>query len=329
MHKNSSINESKYRGTKKDIVDSPEFIEIGETGALEQAWVGDGIPIGASKAMIEAFKNRFQRNPTNGDIEITVVVNDDAMVKEGNIVDHVYNSRDELSFSVKLHQQLKIEDMEDVLNRDTDFFHYIGHIDDDGFECVDGQLDVTNMDYTGIKSFLLNACSSYMQAIGLIEMGAAAGIATLRPVLDSGAERIGRAIARLLNLGFPFISALKIAKTESIMGDNYVLIGDGGLDLTQSKSGIPSLCKISKNSEENDVSYWTYVNRRKDLGSITIPYVKGNQKYFLTSGHTGRFMMGNDELLEFLSMGEMPIIMDSSLYWSNENDFVEGLINKD
>jgi len=319
--KDDDITQTRGSEMKRSI----EYIDICENDTLEQAWIGNGIPVGASKAMVEAFKNRFKRSPTDGDIDITVVMNDEGMIEEGDIIDNIYDSREKLSFSVEDHQKLTTDELQNILHEETDFFHYIGHIDDNGFECTDGQLDVTKMNETGVDAFLLNACSSYKQAIGLVKAGATAGIATLRPVLNSGAERIGKAIARLLNLGFPLIAALEISKSESIMGENYVVIGDGGVDLTQPKSGIPSLCEISKRSGSNKVSYWTYATRRKDLGSITIPYVENNKEYFLTSGHTGEFIMEDRDLIEFLSMGDMPIKMESILYWSNENEFIKDL----
>jgi len=322
--KNSLLNSSATRDLSQ-TTDVGDLVRIERNESLEQTWVGDGIPVGASKAMIRAFRNRLQRNPTDGDIIITVIVNDEEMASEGNIVDKVYASREQLPFDVEVHQRLKTKELETILRQDIDFLHYIGHIDDEGFECTNGQLDVTEINETGVDAFLLNACSSYKQAVGLINIGAVAGIATIRPVLNSGAERIGRAIARLLNLGFSFIASLEISKIESVMGENYVLIGDGGLDLTQSKGGIPSLSKIHRENGLNKVEYRTYSTRRKNIGSMTIPYAKNNKKYFLTSGHTGEFKMNDDDLIEFLSMGEMPVITESNLYWSDENGILKRL----
>lgn len=310
--------------SKRDQVEGPEeFVQITETDARERTWVGDGIPVDASKAMIEAFKNRIQRDLINDGINITVVVNDSKMMEEGNTVDDIYQSRREISFTVDAYQDLTVEELRSVLLTESDFLHYIGHIDDKGFECVDGQLDMKELDKTGVDTFLLNACSSYSQAIELIKSGGIVGIATIKPVLDSGAKRVGETIARLLNIGFPFMTALDIAKSKSIIGENYVVIGDGQLNLTQSKSGAPSLCEVVSNNEGNDIKYITYPTRKRDLGSITIPYAKNNQDYYLTSGTTGEFTMENKELLQFLTMGEMPIKLNSTLYWSDDNDFVD------
>jgi hypothetical protein len=314
-----SVETDEVTRTNIDEFEEPdEYVNIPETTSFEEVWIGSGIPIGANKATKRAFHNRLERSPIDGDIDITVVVNDEQMAEEGVIVDDIYGSREQLSFSVNVYQRLTVEELHNLLEKQTDFFHYIGHIDEHGFECVDGQLEVKDIDNAGADTFLLNACSSYQQAIGLIEAGSIAGIATLKPVLNSGAERVGKAIARLLNLGFPLIAALKLAQDQSIMGDNYVVIGDSGLNLTQPKSGIPSACEITNCDESYDLSYKTYLTRKRNLGTMTIPFVKNNKKYFLASGQTGMFELTINDLLRFLSEEELPVQKDSKLYWSDE-----------
>jgi len=303
-----------------------KHIKILESNSIEHTWIGREMSIGASKAILDSFKNRLDQDPTDGDIEIIVIVNDEKMAEEGTIVDDVYDSRDQLDLTTKLRHQLTTEELRAVLNQEFDFLHYVGHIDKAGFRCSDGQLDAASINNMNTSTFFLNACTSYQQAIELIKSGAVAGIATTEPVLNSGAERVGKTAARLLNLGFPIISALKIAKSESIMGRNYTVIGDGSTSLTQAESGIPSLCDIQKDNQNKfKTIYKTYPTRRKDLGTITIPYAKNNSSYFLTSGRTGEFIMDKNELIRFASMGKMPIKLNSTLYWGSENQFVNQL----
>lgn len=301
----------------KDI-EPEEYVQLPDDSSLEQTWIGDGIPIGASKSMLAAFKNRLRRDPTEGDIEISVVVNDDQMIEEGETVDEVYETREQLGLSVDIYHQQTVDELYELFQRDTDFLHYIGHIDNKGFQCIDGQLDVTKMESVSIDSFFLNACLSYQQAIGLINAGSIAGIATIKPVLNSGAELVGKMVARLLNLGFPLTTALNIAKSKSIMGDNYVIIGDGGLDLTQPTTGVPSSCEIVKRNDEFEIIYRTYLTRAKSIGSITIPYINENQQFYLTSGSAGKFSMNIKELLRFLSEDKLPVKIGSRYHWSDE-----------
>jgi hypothetical protein len=299
-------------------IEPEEYVEIPDDDALEQTWVGDGIPVGASKSMTTAFKNRLQRNPVDDNIEISVVVNDTDMMEEGEVVDDVYGSREQLGLNADIHRQLTTDELYQLLQQNTDFLHYIGHIDSDGFECIDGSLDVTEISNVGIDSFFLNACSSYQQAIDLINAGSIAGIATFKPVLNSGAERVGKTVARLLNLGFPLIASLSIAKSKSLMGDNYVVIGDGGLDLTQPISGSPSMCDVTKVDNEFSINYNTYLTRKQSIGSITMPNIIDNQYFYLTSGSTGEFKLGVNDLLRFLSEEKMPVRLESKLHWNDE-----------
>jgi hypothetical protein len=318
QQKTTSENTSVNMTRSGDCTEPDEYIEIPDNDSVEQTWVGDGIPIGASKSTMTAFKNRLQRDPTDDNLEISVVVNDKNMTKEGDVVDDVYSSREKLSLSVNIHHNITPGELHKLLQQDTDFLHYIGHIDSDGFECADGSLDITEIESVSVDSFFLNACSSYQQAIELLNAGSIAGIATTKPVLNSGAEQVGMTVARLLNLGFPLVVALNIAKSESIMGNNYVVIGDGSLDLTQPISGSPSMCEIRRTEDDFIINYKTYPTREKGIGSITIPHVKNNQSFYLTSGSTGKFVMKINDLIRFLSEEEMPTKIDSTLHWSDK-----------
>jgi len=314
--------ETESDGLDQEIFD---YIDIPDYNSTERTWVGDGIPIGANKSVPAAFRNRLNREPTEGNIEISVVVNDDDMIQEGEVVNDVYGSRKELTPNVNIQHNLDKDGLYDTLQENVDFLHYVGHIDKNGFQCTDGQLGVENIDNSSVDTFFLNACSSYKQAVGLINAGSIAGIATIKPVLNSGAERVGESIARLLNYGFPLVVALDLAKSKSIVGDNYVVIGDGGLDLTQPESGIPSSCEIIKKDGFFVLRYITYPTRSKSIGSITIPYVKNNDQFYLTSGITGEFNMKIDDLLNFLSKENLPVKFNSKLYWS-DNISVDELV---
>jgi hypothetical protein len=306
------------RSGERNSVPSEEYVRLPEDNSFEQTWVGDGIPVGATKSMLNAYKNRLDREPTEGNINVTVVVNDEKMSGEGDLVNEAYGNREQLVFNVDVHHQLTVDELHEVFQKDIDFLHYIGHIEHNGFQCHDGQLDATGITNVGINSFFLNACTSYQQAIGLINAGSISGIATTNPVLNSGAERVGESIAKLLNNGFSMVASLTIAKSRSIMGDNYVVIGDGGLSLTQPRGGIPSLCEITRQDDQFKLLYRTYLTRGENIGSITIPHMKNNQLFHLTSGATGEFHIGIDDIIKFLSKGTFPVKLDSKLYWSDK-----------
>jgi len=294
------------------------YVQPPETDSLEQAWLGPGIPIGASKASLQAYRNRLSREPIEGDIGITVVCNDPRMAEERDAVEDVYGSREELPFDIRTYYELTTEELRAVLAEETEFLHYIGHIDEDGFQCPDGALDVTTIDSIGVDSFLLNACQSYEQGMELIERGAIAGIVTLSDVVNSGAVDIGRSLARLLNYGFPIRISLDLACKDSYIGSDYIVVGDGSFSVAQVQAMLPNMCDITRNGDTFTVDYRTFPSAEYELGSLVVPYVPGNETYYLTSGTADVFELTQSELTDFLSLENVPTMVDGSLYWSDK-----------
>jgi len=294
------------------------YVQPEETDSLEQTWVGDGTPIGASKATTEAFQNRLDRTPTEGDIGITVVCNDTQMTEEIDAVDAGYGSREKLPFDVTVYQDLTTSELREVLTAQTDFLHYIGHIDSEGFECPDGKLDATTLETVAVDAFLLNACQSYTQGMELLKRGSSGGVVTLSDVINSGAVRIGRTMARLLNGGFPLRAALNIARGESIIGGQYIVVGDGGLSIAQPESGTPNLCEIERDGDEFVFRMKTYPTTQYAMGTLVMPYIEQNDTHFLSSGRGKEFSMTEDELARFLRLEEVPVRVDGKLRWSTD-----------
>ncbi|MGQ4556231.1 hypothetical protein [Halobellus sp. GM3] len=294
------------------------YVQPPETDSLEQAWVGPGIPIGASKASLQAYRNRLSREPVEGDIGITVVCNDPKMAEERDAVEAVYGSREELPFEVRTHYELPVDELREVLAANTEFLHYIGHIDESGFQCPDGALDVETVDTVGVDSFLLNACQSYEQGMELIERGAIAGIVTLSEVVNSGAVDIGQSLARLLNYGFPIRISLDIAKRDSYIGSDYIVVGDGSFSVAQVQGALPNMCEITRSDDGFAVDYRTYPSAEYELGSLVVPYIPDNNTYYLSSGTADVFVLSDSELEDFLSLENIPTLIDGSLRWSND-----------
>jgi hypothetical protein len=308
-------------------VQSPSLgacVEPETADSLEQAWVGSETPMGASKATPQAYRNRLDREQSSGDIGIVVVCNDPEMEVERGLVDSVYGSREELPFDVRVQRNLRTDELAAVLETDTDFLHYIGHIESEGFECPDGRLDATDLDRVGVDAFLLNGCRSYDQGMALIDGGAIGGIATLTDVANAGAVSIGSDLARLLNCGFPLRAALEVAKEDSVIGEQYLVVGDGGMTIAQPEGGTPCLYEIEQSGEEYEVSIRTHVNSGDGMGSMLRPTVEGGVNYYLNSGHIDTFRMTKDELGTFL-FTTMPIKFDGELFWSDEVDLNEFL----
>jgi hypothetical protein len=296
------------------------YVQPETTDSLEQSWVGEGAPIGASKATTAAFHNRLDRAPADGNIGITVVCNDARMANERDVVDEVYGSRDELPFDVRVHHDLSRAELRDVLSTDADLLHYIGHIDGAGFECADGKLDATTLSTAGPDAFLLNACQSYEQGAALIDAGAIAGIVTLSDVINSGAVRMGRMLARLLNRGFPVGSALEVARDDSIIGEQYTVLGDSSLSLARTDGGPPNVCVIDRLTDGYELNWKPYPATGIGMGSLVMPWINDEDQYYLWSGDSRSFELSAGELEQFLSLETVPVKIDGSFVWSDELD---------
>lgn len=310
--------------TARTVVESaptPDLVRVEESDAMEQTWIGEGVPIGASKGMIQAFRNRLNRQPADGDIDITVVCNAPEMDQERNLVDEVYGTREELPFDVDVRRELTRSELREILGSETEFLHYIGHIDAAGFECTDGRLDAATLDHVAVDVFFLNACTSYQQGMQLIENGSTAGIVTLQDVINSGAERIGYTLARLLNSGFPLRAALNLAKTRSIMGGHYLVIGDGGVDVVQAEHGTPILFDVDRTRSTNRVDIEAFPTQKRGMGTIFYPAVEGVDEHFLAAGRTCSVDLDDGALLEYHQMGDAPMLLDGELCWREEADF--------
>ncbi|MDS0293022.1 hypothetical protein [Halogeometricum luteum] len=298
------------------------YVQPEETDSLEQAWVGEGTPVGASKASLQAYRNRLYRSPTEGDIGITVVCNDPKMADEREDVETVYGSRDALPFDVQVQYELTREELRDALASETDFFHYIGHIDDGGFHCSDGTLDAATLSEVGTDAFLLNACRSYEQGMHLIDAGAIAGIVTLDDVVNSNAVEVGSMLARLLNRGFPIRTSLNLVSKDSIIGSDYLVIGDGGHPIAQVQAAFPNSVEIEKMADNSfEVEFHTYPAAEFGMGSMVQPFMPGDVPYYLSSGIADVFYLTETELQEFLDMETIPVVVNDSLYWSDDLSF--------
>ena len=306
------------RSASETLPETPSIVQLEETDSLEQAWIGEDVPLGASKATVQAFRNKLAREATDGDIAITVICNDEEMLAEHDDVADVYGNREELPFDVRMYRDLSADQLRFVLESETDFLHYIGHIDERGFECSDGMLDVADLDSVGVDTFFLNACRSYQQGMELIDRGAIAGVVTLEDILDSGALRIGRAMARLLNRGFPMRAALNIASGQSIIGNQYVMVGDGNMDIAQAKSGTPAIFELKRQNNSIKVDFRTYPTGHRGVGTMIMPHIKSNERHFLTSGTLKSFNVSEKELSKIFDIEVVPIRVDGQLTWSDD-----------
>ncbi|WP_435074760.1 caspase family protein [Halorubrum sp. HHNYT27] len=296
-----------------------DFVRPEPVDTVEHAWVGDGVPIDANKATLDAYHRRLEAGAVEQSrISVLVVCNDEQMREEGEVAD-LYGIRDMVQFDIDVRHDLTRAEMRDVLESDVDFLHYVGHVDDRGMQCTDEYLDLTDEDLdVGISAFLLNACQSYRQGEALVHRGSRGGIVTLSDVANSPATQLGRIIARLMNGGFNLRTALHVAKRELITGHQYIVVGDGGTTICQSQSGAAAVVNIHNEDPPWNLSVNVYPNGPYGSGTMTTPNTTSETSNYYVPGEIDLDDVSKLQLQKFLNLEVLPVFTPAGLVWSDE-----------
>ena len=280
-------------------------------------WLADGVPIDVFKSVPEAYENRFRYlSQGEGNIDVTVILNDEEMVDEHENVAAIYEERaEDLPIDVTIHEHLTEAELAAVLESPHDFVHYIGHCETDGLRCTNGNLAVSDIDQSNVQTFFLNACGSYYEGRDLIKKGSVAGAVTFTKVLNKQAAKVGVAFARLLINGFNIDLAIQIARRRIMMGKDYAVVGDGTHVLTQADNWYPILLEVS---ERDGAFELTHSQLPVDTnGTFYQVYHDGYDEYHL-QGIDVTLEVDRAELLALLDRAKAPVIYDGELYWSEE-----------
>ncbi|MDB2236200.1 caspase family protein [Halorubrum ezzemoulense] len=300
-----------------------EFVRPEPVDTVEHAWVGDGVPLDANKATLDAYHRRLEAGRVEQSrISVLVVCNDEQMREEGNVAD-LYGLRDMVQFDIEVRHDLTRTEMRETLESDVDFLHYIGHVDDRGMQCADSYLDLTDEDLEiGVSAFLLNACQSYQQGEALVHRGSRGGIVTLSDVANSPATTLGRIIARLMNSGFNLRTALHVAKRELITGHQYIVVGDGGTTICQSRSGIAVVIDIKSNDESLDFKMCAFPNGPYGVGSLYVPNITNTTKNYVVPSNAVFNSVSDNQVRESLELETVPVFYNGELDWSDNLNFL-------
>ena len=288
------------------------------TESIEHAWLGSGVPVGASIPTAVAC-HRQLKPIGDGPITVQVIANAPEMAEERS-VKSLYGFREYIDMEVSIHEEQSVAETRALLERDHDFLHYIGHATPAGLKCADGCLDVQVLDEFGGRAFVLNACQSYVQGQKLIDAGAVGGVVTLEPVANVPATTVGLQIGRLLNAGFSLAAALHVIGRETITGQQYVVLGSGNARIANTKSGSVVRLTIERLSEDEfSVSYHGYPTTQWQLGSTITPHLGENTTRYLNSGTVTTLTASTDELKQLLKTSErVPVTIDGTLQWSDQ-----------
>lgn len=294
-----------------------QYITVSESDALEQAWVGTERSVNANDLHPAGVRNRLTREAVDSPIDISLVCNDEQMADEvgdGGL----YGDREELPFEVTIHHELSCDELQAILETDTNFLHYVGHVERAGLICHDGALDARELDNVGVETFLLNGCRSYDQGAGLVKNGSVGGVVTHGAVDNSNATTVGQIIAGLLNGGYPLRSALSVTAHHLPIEGHYTVIGDGAVQVAQSEGGTPTLLNIARDSEnlEYDVRIETHPTLGQAMGACYTPHIASEDRYFLTGGELPSINLSLPEVVNLMALERVPAVVDEKFRWS-------------
>jgi hypothetical protein len=290
---------------------SPDMVQPnGGTGRV-RGWLAPGTPIDAFKTIPLAYENQqryWERQSER--LSLTVVLNDKNMHKECTDATETYRAAT-VPMDVTVQNGLTTSNLASVFESDTDFVHYIGHCEDEGLRCPDGELDIYSLSDVQIQTFFLNACGSYEQGLKLIHRGAIAGGVTHTDVLDRHASLVGTAFGRLLSHGFTIQRALQLARQRIMMCKDYAAVGDGTYTLGPETSE-PILLRVTETDRGYDVTC-EVLSPTAAGANYQLPV--GDR--VALNGTEAEVSVSRSELIDALESTEMPVMFGTEFYWSD------------
>jgi hypothetical protein len=193
--------------------------------ACFQLWFSSGFPIDAAKASVRAFENRgkYGRSKKKG-VRVGIICNEQAMREE---VDVIVEALADTPAGIQVYWDVGVSGFAEVFARGFDIVQLIGHCDARGFKCRDGFARVGDIRENNTPMFFFNSCSSHGEAARLIEKGSVCGVATFFRVLEEAAVDVCRNFYLMLGEGYPASVSIGAAMECSVLGKEYLLIGDG------------------------------------------------------------------------------------------------------
>ncbi|QLG62892.1 caspase family protein [Halorarum salinum] len=310
-------------GVDGDAFEDETVVTPEPVDTVGHVWVGDGYPVGASKPTVGSYRRRLDQPASESRvIDVQVVCNEDEMREE---TEQLYGFRDYLEFDIDIAFDLTCEQLRELLAAEHDFLHFVGHVDAEGMKCSDGYLDLHTLEGTGVKAFLLNACTSYTQGMELVRAGSIGGLVTTTDVGNIMATNAGRTMARLLDYGFDLHGVLDVVKKVHVVGGAYSVVGDAGVTLCQADSGAPTLVEImtrNKPSEDRfEITHRVVPNRSYGAGSFFVDHFDEDGAYYLLGSRPPTLTIERENLQSTTKQKRTPLIIDHELQWSDELDF--------
>lgn len=310
----SFVEPGEARGVTQVVDGEASFVDLPETDALFDVWVGDGIPLGGLKSL---SSTRRVGSPTDRDgiVNVRLVCNDPEMEPEVTAATRSYGASDTRPFDVSVHRDASVDRLRELLGRDTSLFHFVGHATRAGLECPDGHLDTASVPTVGAETFLLNACESYPHAISLVERGARGGIVTLADVDNESALRAGEHVARALNVGHSLRTVVELLRRDESLGGVYSAVGDTRASIAQSDGGLP-VSRVSREGTQLVVRETWFPCAQLKLGSVVNRFDERSEMRLLCAANELR--PSEDRFFSLFQPADEAVFVDGSLHWSSD-----------
>lgn len=224
-----------YRSGADDLPAGDGVIYPALQYAFVHQWLSDGYPIDAVKLWNKPVQGLARKHVAGALPRLALICNEDSMICEAKVVCETLEGL----ASIELLRNISPAELISIFSRGYDLVQFIGHCDHRGFKCSGGFADLSAVKENNTPVFFFNSCSSYLQGLGLLKNGSTCGISTLYNVIDEAALDVSVNFYRLLARGYPVLMAYLGAKDCSVLGKEYLLIGDGLITLFQGDSYQP------------------------------------------------------------------------------------------
>ncbi|SFR58907.1 hypothetical protein [Halogeometricum limi] len=306
-------------GNRADTGDVPDVNPVKPVlgAGRVHGWLADGVPIDVFKSIPQAYEHRARYPEDPQSLSVVAVLNDKRMIDEYTDATEIYESGPAgLDIETTVKKRTTRAELAEVFESNHDLVHYIGHCDESGLRCVDGNLAVDDIEESNVEAFFLNACGSYYEGLELVEKGSVAGAVTFDKVLDSHAARVGTTFVRLLINGFSLERALALARRRIIMGKDYTVVGDGTHLLTEPGIPAPAVATIDANDDGTFRLKYDTNSPRIAGGTYAPPFPEDERSHLL--GTSQRTDLTDDDLADFLERTDVPVIYDGDIHWSGD-----------
>jgi hypothetical protein len=313
-------------------------VELPDTDSQQHVWTGTGVAAEATTTRPADFARSVERRPDDLPEQVTVdVVCTDERMEDETIVRELYGNRQLLEYEVRHHDKADKETVRDALQSDANLLHYIGHAEPGGLVCDDGLLKPDEVSEIGPDLAVLNGCESERLARSFADRGLLAALATTEKVQDTPAARLGTALARLLNGGWPVNAAFSFLSRVSPDTGKYAVVGDGTISLVQHGDGVPTAFTIWRDEMEYaaqvpaalrcpdppsippgkvGVMVETFATPTFGPGGFYTSYLDDIEARSLTGGFGGYAVLTPEEVFDEIGDTAYPVFIDRHLNWA-------------